>query len=131
MDGHQRATAVAEHGLEGCAHARPGGKRQVLFASREHLDAVGVDELGKPVAPGETGILHVRGPHVMVGYWNKPEQTAEMIVEGPLPEALARSLGASTAGSWSDTVRSMPASRSKPLKAMSSPGSASAGRRRM
>jgi MOSC domain-containing protein YiiM len=43
MDGHQRATAVAEHGLEGCAHARPGGKRQVLFASREHLDAVGVE----------------------------------------------------------------------------------------
>jgi long-chain acyl-CoA synthetase len=44
-----------------------------------------LDERGKPVAPGETGILHVRGPHVMVGYWNKPEQTAEMIVEGPLP----------------------------------------------
>jgi len=38
-----------------------------------------------PVEPGETGVLYVRGPHVMVGYWNKPEQTAEMIVEGPLP----------------------------------------------
>jgi long-chain acyl-CoA synthetase len=44
-----------------------------------------LDEHGSPVAPGETGILHVRGPHVMLGYWNKPEQTAEMIVEGPLP----------------------------------------------
>ena len=30
-------------------------------------------------------MLYVRGPHVMVGYWRKPEQTAEMIVEGPLP----------------------------------------------
>jgi long-chain acyl-CoA synthetase len=40
---------------------------------------------GTPVEPGETGILYVRGPHVMVGYWRKPEQTAEMIVEGPLP----------------------------------------------
>src|ERR671923_281871 len=30
-------------GLEGCAHARPDTKRQVLFASREHLDAVGVE----------------------------------------------------------------------------------------
>jgi len=38
-----------------------------------------------PVEPGETGVLYVRGPHVMVGYWRKPEQTAEMIVEGPLP----------------------------------------------
>ena len=38
-----------------------------------------------PVEPGETGVLYVRGPHVMVGYWNKPDQTAEMIVEGPLP----------------------------------------------
>jgi MOSC domain-containing protein YiiM len=43
MDGHERARAVAGHGLEGCAHARPGGKRQVLFASAEHLDAVGVE----------------------------------------------------------------------------------------
>lgn len=43
MDGHDRVRALADHGLEGCAHARPGGKRQVLFASSEHLDAVGVE----------------------------------------------------------------------------------------
>ena len=43
MDGHERVRALADHGLEGCAHARPGGKRQVLFASREHLEAVGVE----------------------------------------------------------------------------------------
>ncbi|HEU4451383.1 MAG TPA: AMP-binding protein [Gaiellaceae bacterium] len=42
-------------------------------------------EDGAPVEPGETGVLHVRGPHVMAGYWRKPEQTAEMIVAGPLP----------------------------------------------
>jgi amino acid adenylation domain-containing protein len=42
-------------------------------------------EDGTPAKPGETGVLYVRGPHVMVGYWRKPEQTAEMIVEGPLP----------------------------------------------
>ena len=35
--------------------------------------------------PGETGILHVRGPHVMAGYWRQPERTAEMLEEGPLP----------------------------------------------
>ncbi len=43
MDGHERVRALADHGLEGCAHARPGGKRQVLFASSEHLEAVGVE----------------------------------------------------------------------------------------
>jgi MOSC domain-containing protein YiiM len=43
MDAREHARAVADHGLEGCAHARPGGKRQVLFASSEHLEAVGVE----------------------------------------------------------------------------------------
>jgi MOSC domain-containing protein YiiM len=43
MDARERARAVEGHGLEGCAHARPGTKRQVLFASREHLDALGVE----------------------------------------------------------------------------------------
>jgi MOSC domain-containing protein YiiM len=43
MDPHERVRALADHGLEGCAHARPGNKRQVLFASSEHLEAVGVD----------------------------------------------------------------------------------------
>jgi MOSC domain-containing protein YiiM len=43
MDPHERVRAVADHGLEGCAHARPGGKRQVLFAASEHLEDVGVE----------------------------------------------------------------------------------------
>jgi amino acid adenylation domain-containing protein len=40
---------------------------------------------GEPVGPGQPGILHVRGPHVMLGYWRAPELTARMLVEGPLP----------------------------------------------
>jgi len=43
MAGQERARALEDHGLEGCAHARPGTKRQVLFASQEHIDAVGVE----------------------------------------------------------------------------------------
>lgn len=39
---------------------------------------------GSPVAPGETGILHVRGPHIMMGYWRDPEATDKMLKPGPL-----------------------------------------------
>jgi acyl-coenzyme A synthetase/AMP-(fatty) acid ligase len=44
-----------------------------------------LDEEGRPVAPGENGILYVRGPHVMAGYWNQPELSAHMLREGPVP----------------------------------------------
>jgi long-chain acyl-CoA synthetase len=40
---------------------------------------------GMPVPPGETGILHIRGPHVMLGYWKQPELTARMLKPGALP----------------------------------------------
>jgi MOSC domain-containing protein YiiM len=43
MDARQRVQAIEGHGLDGCAHARPGTKREVLFASAEHLDALGVE----------------------------------------------------------------------------------------
>jgi MOSC domain-containing protein YiiM len=43
MDAHDRVRAIEEHGLDGCAHARPGTKRQVLFASAEHLEALGLE----------------------------------------------------------------------------------------
>jgi len=40
---------------------------------------------GGPVARGESGILYVRGPHIMAGYWNQPERTEEMLKPGLLP----------------------------------------------
>jgi acyl-CoA synthetase (AMP-forming)/AMP-acid ligase II len=37
---------------------------------------------GQPVAAGEIGILHVRGPNVMLGYWRRPDLTEQMISPG-------------------------------------------------
>ena len=37
------------------------------------------------MALGETGVLHVRGPHVMLGYWKQPELSASMLRPGLLP----------------------------------------------
>lgn len=43
--------------------------------------AVQNDE-GKPLAVGETGEICVRGPNVMLGYWNQPDETARSIRDG-------------------------------------------------
>lgn len=44
-----------------------------------------VDEQGNRLPNGGTGELVVRGSHVMRGYWEKPEATAERLRPGPLP----------------------------------------------
>ena len=41
-----------------------------------------VDQEGRSMPPGEVGELLVRGPHVMAGYWNAPEETADRFRHG-------------------------------------------------
>ncbi|MEM0217130.1 MAG: long-chain fatty acid--CoA ligase [Candidatus Nezhaarchaeales archaeon] len=46
-------------------------------------DAKIVDpDTGKELPPGEIGELAIRGPQVMKGYWNRPEETQETLKDG-------------------------------------------------
>ena len=51
--------------------------REVLIAE---VRVAGPD--GEEVPTGETGEIVARGPHVMLGYWNKPDETAETLRDG-------------------------------------------------
>jgi long-chain acyl-CoA synthetase len=46
------------------------------------VDVRVVDSSGHDLPPGEIGEVVVRGPNVMQGYWNKPEQTADALRHG-------------------------------------------------
>ncbi len=41
-----------------------------------------VDEQGNDCPQGDSGEIVVRGPHTMLGYWNKPEETANALRHG-------------------------------------------------
>ncbi|MFV0309251.1 MAG: long-chain-fatty-acid--CoA ligase [Desertimonas sp.] len=60
------------------AIARAGSTGKEFF----HTEVRIVDEDGNDVPPGEPGELICRGEHNMVGYWNRPEATAEAIRDG-------------------------------------------------
>ena len=38
---------------------------------------------GRRAQPGQPGILHHRGPTVSLGYWNRPQETARVLVPDP------------------------------------------------
>jgi long-chain acyl-CoA synthetase len=41
-----------------------------------------IDEQGNEVPTGKVGELAAKGPNIMLGYWQKPEQTAEVLQDG-------------------------------------------------
>ena len=56
--------------------------RQARFLARRSFCCHPTASRCRPARPG---ILHVRGPHVMVGYWKQPELTDHMLKPGRLP----------------------------------------------
>ena len=58
---------------------RPGTVGRALTGT----EVIVIDELGAPVAAATIGEVVVRGPHVMAGYWNAPEETAKRYRRDP------------------------------------------------
>ncbi|WP_457638139.1 long-chain-fatty-acid--CoA ligase [Oceanithermus sp.] len=82
------AKLVEGYGLTESApvtHANPiYGQRKIgsIGLPLPSVDARVVNEAGQPLPPGEVGELAVKGPNVMLGYWNRPEETAQTLKDG-------------------------------------------------
>ncbi|MFC2966690.1 amino acid adenylation domain-containing protein [Acidimangrovimonas pyrenivorans] len=50
-----------------------------------HEEAFLVDEALRPLASGKTGQLTIAGPGVALGYYGRPEKTAEVFIDDPRP----------------------------------------------
>jgi len=100
VDNFEKATGVYLHNLYGLtettspSHAVPLGKRSPVDADSGAL-SVGVPipntickiidtDTGAELPPGEVGELITKGPEVVPGYWQKPEETANAIRDGYL-----------------------------------------------
>ncbi|MBD2500518.1 class I adenylate-forming enzyme family protein [Anabaena azotica] len=53
-----------------------------IGAPIENVEMAIVDDHGHQLPPGEVGQIIIRGPNVMLGYWNRPFETAEVIKNG-------------------------------------------------
>lgn len=69
----------------GCAeHDDPGRTHLLRTGGRAapHAEVAIVDESGAEVPRGRTGEIVCRGGHVMLGYWQRPEETAAALRDG-------------------------------------------------
>ncbi len=69
-----------EHVLDGS----PQQMRRLVSAGRPiaGVQVRVVDGQGRDVAPGRVGEVSARGPNIMMGYWNLPEETAAALAGG-------------------------------------------------
>ena len=58
------------------------GKPGTLGTPMPLADVKLVDETGAEAPPGQDGEIWLRGPHCCAGYWNRPEETAQLIKDG-------------------------------------------------
>ena len=46
------------------------------------LDVVSLEDTSKVLPPGAVGEIRIKGPNVAKGYWNKPQESAQLFVDG-------------------------------------------------
>jgi len=80
------AVTVNTHDFRAAGFRQVGAKRGKIGHPLPGVCVRIVDPVTRtPVATGQTGLLLVRGPNVMLGYLGKPEKTAEVLIEDPSP----------------------------------------------
>ena len=67
---HRAAVSGRPELLASCGQALPGTELHI------------VDPTGAPLPPGAVGEVVARGPQLMSGYWNRPEETAAVLRDG-------------------------------------------------
>lgn len=73
-------THIAPPGFDIPVHPSTGALSVGLPIS--FTDARIVDSDGREVPPGTAGEIWMRGPQIMTGYWNKPEETEKALLDG-------------------------------------------------
>ncbi|MGH3353083.1 MAG: class I adenylate-forming enzyme family protein [Nocardioides sp.] len=78
MEGYGLTESSAVLAASTVEESRPGSVGKPL----PHAEVVIAGPDGSPLPAGESGEIRARGPGVMMGYWNSPEQTAATVVDG-------------------------------------------------
>ena len=84
------ATVIEGYGMTEASpatHANPfAGTRKIgsvgLALPNTEVKIVDIEDYTKIVPMGESGEIMIKGPQVMKGYWNKPDETANQLKDG-------------------------------------------------
>lgn len=75
-------TVLTRHVIADRKHPRWTERLGSVGLANSAVEVMIADDDGKPLPPGESGEILVKGPSVMLGYWNQPEASAETVRDG-------------------------------------------------
>jgi acyl carrier protein len=110
MFGTTETHIAAYHELADIDALPPGDEWLPIGRRCGHVNLMAIDGDGRAVEVGGTGELVIRGPSMMLGYWQLPERTASVVVELPISDERLTTLS----GRWyrsGDLVERLPGDR--------------------